>query len=123
MGSSEVPDSFCGWRGGIGYLGKAWTERLGNWRLYAAAAGASLAAASNADATIISGTLSTDLKLPGSPPNYQNATLRSTFTIDGVAITAVLKRGATNTSGVANFAQLVGPVIQATSGSGLFAQA
>jgi hypothetical protein len=86
---------------------------LPDWRLYAAAAGAALAAGSNADASIIySGPLNIDLKLPGAPA--QSGTIVSkTFMIGSEKETALLsRRGFTRT--IITYADL-GKAFQTTS--------
>ena len=67
-------------------IGKPWRDRLANWSIYAAAAGAALAAASSAEAGIIyvNPTTKPDAKVPGTAP-YAGVSLVP-FTIDGLPV-------------------------------------
>jgi hypothetical protein len=65
------------------------TTNKQDWRLYAAAGAAALAAGSAADAAIITGNLSLDVKLPGPAP-FRSQSARQTFAIDGFKGTALV---------------------------------
>ena len=88
--------------------------RSADWRAFAAAAGAALAATSAADAAIIYSNTSVDVKLPGSAPYNASVAVKQPFTIAGFAENAIVERGPaqgsvfTNYAGVSGNAQFFG---------------
>jgi hypothetical protein len=88
------------------------TTNKQDWRLYAAAGAAALAAGSAADASIIYGNLNVDLTIPNGAPAHAS-TVKKTFTIDGVVESAVLRRAPGGTGGPGAFfasAKVGGPL-------------
>jgi hypothetical protein len=67
------------------------TLRLSDWRAFAAAAGATLAAVSAADASIIYGTLNDAVQLPGAAPYSKATTVKKSFLVDGIQMTVAVK--------------------------------
>jgi hypothetical protein len=62
----------------------AFRTSLSDWRAFAAAGGATLAAASAADASIIYGTINSQVSIPVGPPTGHAVSSSKNFSIDGV---------------------------------------
>lgn len=74
----------------------SWKDRLGNWGIYAAAAGAVLSMATNADAGILTGTLNTTATI-NPAASYSGFSIK-TFKVGGTSQVAVVKNVPAHTS-------------------------
>lgn len=75
----------------------SWKDRLGNWGIYAAAAGAALSMATNADAGILTGTLSTTVTIE--PQASYNGFSMKSFNVGGASEIARVSNIAAQTIG------------------------